>query len=82
MFLIRSNQRRDIIDSDELDDYIEELKAKYEVEKEKRREMLKLDEEYFEQYVGSSSISLFSMESYIENVKTICECKRNPIRSI
>lgn len=65
----QKNSEEEIIDSSELDEYIEELKAKYEVEKEKRREMLKLDEEHFELYAGSSSISLLSMESYIKTVK-------------
>ena len=64
-----------IIDSSELDEYIEELKEKYEIEKEKRREMLKLDEEHFELYIGSSSISLFSMESYTENIKQYVNAK-------
>ncbi|MCG7346568.1 hypothetical protein MHZ92_20920 [Sporosarcina sp. ACRSL] len=58
-----------VLDSEELDDYIEELKAKYEVEREKRREMLKLDEEYFEQYAGPGSIPMLSFESYVNNVK-------------
>ena len=64
-----------VLDSDELDDYIEELKAKYEVEWEKRREMLKLDEEYFELYAGSGSIPMFYIESYVNNVKTYGNAK-------
>lgn len=65
----QKNSEEEIIDSTELDEYIEELKAKYEVEKEKRRELLKLDEEHFELYAGSSSMSLLSMESFIETTK-------------
>ncbi|MFS0688929.1 hypothetical protein AB1K89_06775 [Sporosarcina sp. 179-K 8C2 HS] len=65
----KQKTEENIVDSAELDDYIEELKAKYEVEKEKRREMLKMDEEHFEQYVGSTTMALLSIESYVKNVK-------------
>ncbi|MGN7387364.1 hypothetical protein [Sporosarcina sp. SAFN-015] len=65
----KENSEENNIDSAELDEYIEELKAKYEVEKEKRREILKLDEEHFEQYVESSSVWLLSMENYTDNIK-------------
>lgn len=63
------NTDESIIDSAELDEYIEELKANYEVEKEKRREMLKLDEKHFELYAGSSSMSILSFESYVNSIK-------------
>ncbi|HEX5564538.1 MAG TPA: hypothetical protein VFX34_06235, partial [Sporosarcina sp.] len=69
VFEQKQNVKEDTVDSAELDAYIEDLKAKYEVEKEKRREMLKLDKEHFELYAGSSSISLLSMDSFIKTAK-------------
>lgn len=71
----KENSEENNIDSAELDEYIEELKAKYEVEKEKRREILKLDEEHFELYLGSNSMSLLSMESFIKTTKQNANAK-------
>lgn len=65
----KQNAEENVVDSAELDEYIEELKEKYEVEKEKRRKMLMLDEEHFEQYSGTGALSLLSMESFINSVK-------------
>ncbi len=71
----QKNSEEEIVDSAELDEYIEKLKAKYEEEKEKRREMLKLDEKHFKLYAGSSSMSLLDMESFVTTTKQNANAK-------
>lgn len=53
------------------DEYIEGLLHKFEVEREKRREMLMLDGEHFASYSNPNSnyISILRNEGYIENLK-------------
>lgn len=63
------NPNEDNLDSGEIDAYIEELKQKFEVEKEKRREMLQLDEEHFEMYAVSSGIAMLDRKDFVETLK-------------
>lgn len=49
-------------------EYIEELKKKFEVEKEKRQKELALDDHYFDQYVQGNSISILNHDDYVKSV--------------
>lgn len=65
----KNNSDEENLDTVVTDDYIEELQQKYEIEKEKRREMLKLDEEHFEIYVEGASIWLLNNKDFVQSAK-------------
>lgn len=63
------NPNEENLESGEIDAFIEELKQQFEVEKEKRREMLQLDEEHFEMYSVSSGIAMLDRKDFVETLK-------------
>lgn len=65
----KQNSEEQNIESTVTDEYIEELKRKYEVEKEKRRKMLKLDEEHYDKYLYYNYISMLDHDGYINSIK-------------
>lgn len=73
----KQKSEEEIIDSPVTDEFIESLLVRYEEEREKRREMLKLDEEYFKHYASyaDSTIDLLKNDSYLEMVRAGTEKK-------
>lgn len=71
VFEQKQNTDKETIESPVTDEYIEDLLERYEEEREKRREMLKLDEVFFKHYASfaDSTINLLKNESYLEMVR-------------
>lgn len=57
------------LESPVTDEYIENMKRQYEVEKEKRMEILKLDEEHFDMYLSVDHISMLTNKTFLETIK-------------
>ncbi|MDW0117612.1 hypothetical protein QTL97_11745 [Sporosarcina thermotolerans] len=71
-YVLDQKQKSDeeVIQTPVTDEYIESLLKQYEEEREKRREMVKLDEVFFKHYASfaDSTINLLKNESYLEMV--------------
>lgn len=67
----KQKSEEEIIQSPVKDEFIENLLKQYEEEREKSREMLKLDEVYFKEYAGyaDSKINLLTDESYLKMMR-------------
>ncbi|MFC5602179.1 hypothetical protein [Sporosarcina koreensis] len=78
----KQKSEEEIIQSPIKDEFIENLLKRYEEEREKRREMLKLDEVFFKHYASyaDSTMDLLKNESYLDMVREGTE--KTPLEEI